>query len=150
MKCKTCLIDLPEAAFYASNKSRCKECIKASVRENRLNKIDHYRSYDRGRVNLPQRIAARMKYQQTDAFRISHAAGAKRWKVANAIRRKAHDVVNNAIRDGRLNPLPCLECGAKAQAHHPDYSAPLAVSWLCSTHHAQLHKEHRERMRQAF
>jgi hypothetical protein len=149
MKCKACLIDLPESSFYASNKAKCKECFKASVRANRLSKIDHYRSFDRGRANLPHRVDARLRYQQTDAFRISHAVASKRWDVANAIRKNAAVAVNNAVRDGRLLPLPCLECGAKAQAHHPDYSAPLAVSWLCSTHHAQLHKEHRERMRDA-
>lgn len=144
MRCKSCHLDLPEASFYVSNKARCKECIKASVRRNRLEKIDYYRSYDRKRQNRPDRVAARKAYQRTEAFRLSHAVAAKRWDVANAIRKKAIEAVNNAIRDGRLDRQPCFVCGATAQAHHPDYSAPLAVSWLCAKHHALLHKEHRE------
>jgi len=31
-------------------------------------------------------------------------------------------------------------CGAeKSDAHHDDYAAPLAVRWLCRTHHFQHH-----------
>lgn len=149
MRCKSCLLDLPDANFYSSNKVRCKECIKASVRLNRLAKIDYYRAYDRGRANDFKRLEARTAYRQTEAFRISHAAAAKRWDVANALRKKASTVVSNALRDGRLDRQPCFICGAPAQAHHPDYSAPLAVTWLCAEHHAQAHKEHREREREA-
>lgn len=151
--CFKCLMTKPLEDFYrhAAMKdgrlNKCIECTKAAVRENRLNKIDHYRSFDRGRANLPHRVDARLKYQQTDAFRISCAIANKRWAVANAIRRQAQITVGNAIRDKRLTPQPCFVCGEKADAHHPDYSAPLAVSWLCRPHHAQLHAEHRDRLR---
>jgi hypothetical protein len=41
----------------------------------------------------------------------------------------------------------CFKCGIektpahdeKPEAHHPDYSAPLDVVWLCSAHHKQAH-----------
>lgn len=147
MRCKSCLVDLPSTAFYTSNKARCKECIKASVRENRLAKAEYYKEFDRKRANLPHRVLARTVYRQTDAYRISHAVAAKRWGVANAIRKNAQIIAGNAIRDGKLKRMPCFVCGADADAHHPDYSAPLAVSWLCREHHAQLHKEHREYLR---
>ena len=47
--------------------------------------------------------------------------------------------LQNAIRRGRLERLPCEVCGAKAQAHHDDYSKPLDVRWLCKLHHEQVH-----------
>lgn len=153
--CFRCLQAKPLSAFYAHAEmkdgrlNKCIECTKADVRQNRLAKIDHYRSFDRKRANLPHRVEARLAYQQTDAYRISQALGNKRWQVANAIRRRAQTAVGNAVRDGRLHPLPCFVCGARAQAHHPDYSAPLAVAWLCESHHAQTHAEHREYMRAA-
>ncbi len=147
MKCQTCMRSLEPSAFYVSNQSRCKECVKASVLENRLKNADYYKAYDRSRANLPHRVKARLNYQKTDAFRISCAIANKRWAVANAIRRQAQITVGNAIRNKRLAPQPCFVCGAKADAHHPDYSAPLAVSWLCRSHHAQLHAEHRDRLR---
>lgn len=54
-------------------------------------------------------------------------------------RRQAVSLVNNAIRDGRLQRQPCEVCGDPAQAHHDDYSKPLDVRWLCTTHHANHH-----------
>lgn len=149
MRCKSCLLELDESAFYSSNKAKCKECVKASVRRNRLANIEHYRSFDRARANMPHRIAAREAYQGTESYRISAAAANKRWSVANAMRRKAQVAVGNAIRDGKLKRQPCFICGDTAEAHHPDYSAPLAVSWLCSEHHAQTHKEFQAWKREA-
>jgi hypothetical protein len=54
----------------------------------------------------------------------------------------AHQIVSLAISSGLLVPGPCEECGADAKrnaAHHDDYSRPLDVRWLCSTHHAAWH-----------
>src|SRR5574337_89451 len=149
MRCKSCLLDLEESAFYASNKTKCKECVKVSVRLNRLANIEHYRSFDRQRASRPDRVAARAAYRETDAYRISHAAACKRWTVSNAIRRHAHAVLAYALRSGKIQAQPCFVCGSKAEAHHPDYSAPLAVSWLCSKHPAKTHKEFSEWMREA-
>jgi len=101
------------------------------------------------RASRPDRIAARKAYRATEAFRLSHAVSTQKWVVAHVLRKKANTVVGNALRDGRIDRQPCFICGCKAEAHHPDYSSPLAVSWLCDEHHKQLHKEHRERMREA-
>jgi len=43
---------------------------------------------------------------------------------------------------GSITPWPVCalpECANKPEAHHPDYSAPLDVVWLCSAHHKQAH-----------
>lgn len=61
------------------------------------------------------------------------------WKKSNPERRAANVKVGNAVRDGRLRKQPCWVCGAKAVAHHPDYSRPLDVVWLCQPHHKQTH-----------
>ena len=52
--------------------------------------------------------------------------------------------VRAALNAGRLVAQPCAICGkSKTQGHHPDYSEPLSVIWLCATHHQQLHREFR-------
>jgi hypothetical protein len=39
---------------------------------------------------------------------------------------------------GKVKRQPCEMCGApKAEAHHEDYSKPLAVEWLCPPHHRE-------------
>lgn len=112
----------------------CKECLAA---------------YDKSRANNPNRVAAREVYRRTDAFRVSHGAASKKYIESNRVRRKAWIAVGNAIRDGILIKQPCHICGElEVEGHHPDYSAPLDVVWLCTKHHAQLHEEHRERERQ--
>jgi hypothetical protein len=54
-------------------------------------------------------------------------------------KRKARNMVSNAIRNGKLKRQLCEVCGEKAHAHHEDYSKPLDVRWLCPTHHMRLH-----------
>lgn len=147
MRCKMCLQEKRAEDFYASNRARCKECIKASVRQNRLDKLEYYRQFDRQRASQPERVAARLKYQQTTEGRIASSAAKKRWIVANTIRRQAHNKLAAAIKSGRVSPQLCFVCGAEAQAHHSDYENAIGVTWLCPQHHSQLHREFRDLQR---
>ena len=142
MHCKQCNTAKEAGDFYTSNKSRCKECIKAGVRSNRAANLDHYRSFDRARASQPHRVTARQNYQQTKAFAESHAAAAKRWAAKHPERRKANIALDNAVRDGLVVPWPVCavpECCSKPHGHHPDYSRPLDVVWLCDGHHKEAH-----------
>lgn len=58
---------------------------------------------------------------------VSNTEACRRWRV------------QYAIRTGKMIRQPCQVCGAKAQAHHTDYSRPLEVQWLCSVHHGEAH-----------
>ena len=47
-----------------------------------------------------------------------------------------------AVKRGEIKRRPCEVCGEpKSHGHHEDYSRPLDVMWLCSTHHAKRHAE---------
>lgn len=61
------------------------------------------------------------------------------WRRKHPRRYLAHLYVQAAKRIGELTPQPCETCGAKAEAHHPDYDRPGYVRWLCRRHHRQLH-----------
>ena len=60
-------------------------------------------------------------------------------------KRAARIAVGNALRDGKLQKRPCKSCGSTARinAHHPDYSKPLEVVWLCSICHGAAHRQMR-------
>lgn len=118
---------------------KCKECTKADVRANYRARRTQYREYERARATLPHRVTARKKYARTDAGKAAHAKALKVYASKFPDRYRARIAFGNALRDGRVNPLPCFVCGEKAQAHHPDYSAPLDVVWLCRFHHKQAH-----------
>lgn len=172
MHCKQCHIDKDATAFYSSNNTRCKECVKASVRANRLERIEYYRAFDRARSSQPHRVAARAEYSKTPDGAAAHdrarrkyamtdaAKAAKRAYIqsehgkanrAETMRRQAakfperHHArisLGNAVRDGRVIPWPVCaipDCECKPQAHHPDYSRPLDVVWLCAAHHREAH-----------
>lgn len=143
MKCKTCGAAKAPADFYASNKSRCKDCVKSSVKAHRAANLERVRQYDRMRASQPHRVVARSEYQKTRAFAESHEAAAKRWSAKHPERKRAQTAVSNAVRDGRLLRWPVCEvpdCCGNPEAHHPDYSMPLVVTWLCGKHHKEAHR----------
>jgi len=67
-----------------------------------------------------------------------------KWNRANSHKVKAQRAVHVAIRRGQIQRQPCEVCGdPKTDAHHPDYSKPLDVNWLCRRHHQQWHADRR-------
>lgn len=55
--------------------------------------------------------------------------------------RNARTLIAKHLARGKLERQPCEVCGGKAEAHHPDYSRPRDVRWLCRAHHMELHRK---------
>lgn len=72
----------------------------------------------------------------TKAYRESHQITAAQREKSN-VRSYARAYQKN----GKLTPKPCEVCGTaeNIEKHHPDYSKPLEVVWLCRKHHLELH-----------
>lgn len=127
--CIRCRKDKPLDEFYAHSRmadgrlNKCKECCKDYAAVRRL-------TSDR-----PREIDAK-RYREG-----KKKSNGIEWNNQNPEKKKAHVAVANAIRDGKLVRQPCRRCGAKAQAHHKDYSKPLEVDWLCSRHHIMEHND---------
>lgn len=67
-------------------------------------------------------------------------AAVKKWKAANREKCLAHKAVDNAVRAGRLQRLPCFICGeTPTHGHHAHYGLRLGVIWLCVKHHEEAH-----------
>lgn len=102
-------------------------------RERRRRLDPEYRAADNARRNArpdtaeekARRLERRKKYDAEGRYREKHAA---------------NRAVFYAIRSGALVRQPCEVCGElKVDAHHDDYTQPLAVRWLCRKHHAEHH-----------
>lgn len=66
-------------------------------------------------------------------------AAIERSKTRHPERDLARRMVGIRVRHGTIQKQPC-HCGAtKVEAHHPDYSKPLEVEWLCRKHHVERH-----------
>ena len=106
----------------------CKVCSKKA---NRKYRASHFEKV----------YAKKKEWTQKNAQK--HRDYHKKWRVTHPERLKigeiARKAVLSAVRSGRLKRKPCRECGRVAQAHHPDYSRPLSVVWLCPSHHQKEH-----------
>lgn len=65
-----------------------------------------------------------------------------RWVNQNPEKRSAQQILYRAVKLGRVTrPETCSRCGAlgRIHAHHPDYTQPLLVEWLCHQCHVDIH-----------
>lgn len=110
---------------------KCDKCKRAAYMRN------WYRCKSRSerRALVAQRDPERVRSADRTRYHEQQKADPNAMK-----RRSATFTVNNAIRDGRLQRLPCEGCDASpAQAHHDNYDRPLDVRWLCTVCHAAEH-----------
>lgn len=74
---------------------------------------------------------------------IAKIAGISRQRIdqlTNVDKDKARKILHRAIDAGIILRGVCEVCGIKeVDAHHDDYTRPLAVRWLCKEHHYAAH-----------
>ncbi len=131
--CFKCDRELPMEEFYPHPRmadghlNKCRECTRSDALQNRRKRVDYYREFDRQRNTRPERVARlledvrRRRIEEPEKYRARMAAG-------------------NALRDGRIRKEPCYFCGSttNVEMHHPDYSKPLRVYWLCRICHRKV------------
>lgn len=130
--CSKCGVLKPPEGFY-SRGAECRPCACARVGAIRAADPEYYRNYDATRVRRPRKKVDREGNRRRSA----------KWYAANKHKARARDLVQKAIKSGRLTrPATCGRCGAGAriEAHHPDYSKPLDVVWLCDPCHSSEHR----------
>jgi hypothetical protein len=146
--CFKCLITKPLGDFYKHPEmadgylGKCKECAKKDSTSRRNEKVDEVRAYDRKRGSLPHRLQQVREYKKTPRGRELVRKHNAEYDERYPEKKKAHEILNNAVRDGKVIKLPCCVCGSEnSQGHHEDYSKPLDVIWFCPTHHGEHHKK---------
>ncbi len=109
-------------AKHTLEKGRYRKTPAGRAAENR--RKERYRKTSAGRAAESLR---KRRYRKTEKGRVIQNAGRTVWK---------------AIKSGKLQKEPCLICDSPdAQAHHPDYTEPLRVLWLCRQHHLAFHRD---------
>ena len=134
-RCTTCAALKPLAAFVRSARSStgyrstCRACRRDYTAQWRLDHPGYQRAYD-----------------VTRKGRTVHRRGAARQRKAHPERVRAQNLLRYAVRSGGiLKPVMCPVCQLWAaprhmNGHHPDYSKPLDVEWMCLWCHRDLHK----------
>lgn len=120
--------------------SECKTCTKEAknvwARKN-LTKIREYaRNYH---VENRERCLLKMRrYRKTPEYRSWY----KEHRKGSRDKINARKILRYHVSTGKIRPKPCRVCKSpKVEAHHPDYSRPLFVVWLCRKHHALRHRK---------
>ena len=135
-RCFKCQKDLPRSEFYRHQQmadgllGKCKACTRTDMKRHRLgDSREAILAYDRSRSKRPERRAAHLDQQ-------------RKQRAAHPEKYKARASVQNAIRSRRLIRQPCRDCGSTigVEGHHPDYSKPLDVEWLCEGCHRAEHQ----------
>jgi len=137
-QCFKCKGVKPLADFYRHKEmadghlNKCKECTKLDVSIRYMSPDGRLKvtQYERLRTQTSHRKMKALEYQRN---RRSYCP--EKYTARNS--------VSNALRDGRLIKQPCEICkDGNSQAHHSDYSKPLAVRWFCFKHHREVaHKQ---------
>lgn len=123
------------------------EGLKASWRKygkrNRKQRRIFYRQfYEAHKEEITNRIKL---YQQSSAWKKVRDKSDRNKRLKSPEKYQARKEVLKAVRKGILTKLPCQFCGIRqVEAHHPDYSKPLEIIWLCFNCHNLLHKKLRE------
>lgn len=108
------------------HRNDCRRCAKEYIRAWRDRNLERLWAKDKAYAAQPHVRAATYKRNAE-------------WRKSNPVKWRVHQELHKALRKGQVKPQPCWVCGSDAEAHHPDYSAPLAVVWLCKSHHKQAH-----------
>ena len=150
--CRECNTEKPLSEFYKHSKmadghlNKCMECVKKRVLKHREENLEKILAYDKMRANLPHRVQARKNYVKTEQGKEAKRRGMKAYHERYPLKKAAHTMVSNAIRDGRLEKkYECSVCESteKIEGHHDDYTKPFDIRWLCEKCHKEWHRNNK-------
>jgi hypothetical protein len=139
--CRTCGEEKPSGDFYARTPN-CKRCFNDRLNQRRRGNAEWLKD----RSEYMKRLRQTVKSPKARERR--HAVAYRERYPEKTLAKRA---VRAAIVSGILSrPTQCEGCGSAdprgqdgrslIQAHHHDYSQPLAVEWLCANCHAAEHR----------
>lgn len=143
---------------HPRKKRMCKECVSARQREYRNNNKDRYIAYmaeyrrahyDRLQEQSHENYMANREKRIKDAVEYSrnHPEICKNKRTREPEKAKCWSSFSDAVYRGLVQRRNvCDLCGSsgKIHGHHPDYSKPLDVIWVCTICHGKLHRGRRK------
>lgn len=120
-------------------------------RERILKSVSEYKQTNKEIISLKaakKRLLDPERFEKDKARHLSWSeqnrdhinAWQRKWYQANKEKRRAHVVLNRAVKSGDImRPRECSACGkeCKPDGHHEDYSKPLNVTWICRACHSR-------------
>jgi len=134
-KCRRCLTEKRLDDFYGWKPSVCKDCHRKNDKERYEKRKKYFSKYKAKWYSIPKNQKRHSLISRKYAIT---------WLKKHPKERKAYSQFHYALYSGKLyKPKQCSQCGErkKIEAHHPDYTKPLEVIWLCRSCHKILHQD---------
>lgn len=147
--CSRCGIAKPLSEFRFERKRSshhpwCHPCERAYQKQWRVENAAHLAEYRRAnRAHILERMREYDLRPERRANRLQRMA---EWREQNRDKIRVQNRANHAIATGEIQVASaCERCGSvnSLDKHHPDYSKPLEVVWLCKSCHLRLHAAER-------
>lgn len=120
----------------------CKKCRNELSKKYRAEHRSYYVEYNKNYVRKRDYIYPKIKREVTEQRRAYLKIYWQTHKRKLTYKHYARTKLWKAVKSGVVLKLPCCECGnIISEAHHPNYSKPLEVLWLCKKHHSLLHRD---------
>jgi hypothetical protein len=115
--------------YYAANREKILSYAK-DYHQTHKEEYGRWVRANRDKLNTWKRKDRQARPDYYNAIKARHRARHKD-------RQLARQWLYNELRTGRLTPKPCEICNTteRLEGHHPDYSRPKYVRWLCFDHH---------------
>lgn len=165
--CTDCGVEKPLSKFNKHPRykhgvrSICKKCKTRQTLEHRktpagresfLKAKAKYRTSERGKKTSSEYCRSerykkmKKRHFQTERGKQVHIRQAYEYQKRHPEKHAAKNIINNAIKRGTIiKPTTCSmansDCKGRIEGHHPDYSKPLEVIWVCLFHHRHIHKQ---------
>jgi len=143
--CSTCGKEKAVTEYYKGY-AKCKACLyevvkkyRASERGKEARRKEAINTRRSGKKQIRQK-----RYEKTEKAKLADKRyEQKRYQSPEGKKRQAaKNAVKYAIKTGKLVKEPCFICGLEnSVAHHSSYASDmrLAVTWLCTPHHNEIH-----------
>lgn len=147
-RCGACGEDKTLAEFHRNRSKpdgysgQCKRC--SAAYQKRYTKTAKARSTkaDYRRRSKSKIATYQAQYSAKPESKEKARAKARHHAELHPERKRARQAVSNAVRAGLLiRPAVCSKCGstdAQIEGHHPEYSKPMMVVWLCDPCHTEV------------
>lgn len=160
-ECRSCREQKEREEFYRKAQnvdgltSYCKQCVLNKdyyqQKERVLGKRREYREKNKEKISLKEALKRLSDPDRFEKNKIRHFdwsknnrerinAQQREWYRNNKEKRRAHVILNRAIKAGEImRASKCTEClkECKPDGHHIDYLKPLDVIWLCRACHSR-------------
>ena len=146
-RCFKCCAEKERSEFYAHAKmgdgllGKCKACCRADIAAN----IEKRKQDPEWLAKERARSRAKMAALRASGVKVQPSKETtKRWNEKNKHKRHAQAKAQRAqIKQEITKPDHCQKCGREGyiEKHHPDYTKPLLVEWLCTKCHGETRRK---------